>query len=281
MPKPLKMYLKAGNNSFTAILPLHPSLTNYAMPTTFDIAAYAPPPGWQQSIKDGAVTYSALQENHYCTIVLYASAETSGDAQQDFAEGWNMLVLTPAGASTEPNMQVLKDDYGWDVLIGMAAIEIEGTPAAVVLTCYSGFGKVFRVLILMNSDFFQEESSAFLNSIVLEKTNVPTQSEIMTALIGKWDKKILRDATGPMWSWTYLLRDEFIFQANGQVKYQYRFSSQKTGTYAVNGNQLTIANSIDEPLAFTFRLETEPETGYRCLYLTDKDGEETNLFFRE
>ncbi len=145
-----------------------------AQTETFDIATFTPPGGWEKETRAGVVIYTVIRETNYCVIMVYASAATSGLAKQDFAVQWHELVVEPFGASETPeNVRTHHDEDGWEVIIGTSTVEIKAASKIVVLTTYSGFGRLFCILILMNSDFFQDELSTFLNGVTLKKTELP------------------------------------------------------------------------------------------------------------
>ena len=80
------------------------------------------------------------------------------------------LDLTPdEPAPPKPNIQISKDDKGSEVLLAGATVQFLEAPCAAMLVDYSGFGRVFSVLILMNDDSFGEVINIFTDGITLKK----------------------------------------------------------------------------------------------------------------
>src|SRR5258707_707969 len=62
-----------------------------------DIVEYTPPKGWTKIPKEGAVTYSQVNQSRtgLCVITVYASTPSAGSPPKDFTGAWNELVVKP------------------------------------------------------------------------------------------------------------------------------------------------------------------------------------------
>ena len=148
--------------------------TTTAQTATFDIATYTPPKGWKEEKKEGVITYSIVNDNKYCVIMLNQSIATSGNAQKDFAQNWRTFVIKLfSDAPQKPDIQTTKDDKGSEVLLAGATVQFLKAPCAAMLVDYSGFGRVFSILILMNDDAFEGDINKFMDGITLQKMDTP------------------------------------------------------------------------------------------------------------
>src|SRR5205085_6507164 len=138
-----------------------------------DIVEYTPPKGWTKTPKEGAVTYSQVNQSKtgLCVITVYASTVSAGSPPKDFTRAWNELVVKPFKAEANPKTEMQSSD-GWQAIVGGAAIEEQGTKAYAILTVFSGFGKTANVLGVFTDESFVAQLDAFTHSIKLDKTPV-------------------------------------------------------------------------------------------------------------
>src|SRR6185369_13568975 len=61
-------------------------------------------------------------------------------------------------------------DEGWKAVTGSAPIKVQGLDAYAILTVFSGFGKKFSVLTMLNDQSYANEVDALLKDLKLEKT---------------------------------------------------------------------------------------------------------------
>jgi hypothetical protein len=96
--------MKASALSIVMALALAPAASPQA--TTFDIASFTPPGGWQRSDVNGIVQlqsqHSANGRTTYCQIFLFPSHPGSADAAQNFAAEWARLIAQPFGVAALP-----------------------------------------------------------------------------------------------------------------------------------------------------------------------------------
>ncbi|CAN5332286.1 hypothetical protein BH10ACI2_BH10ACI2_02930 [soil metagenome] len=140
---------------------------------TLDIVTYTPPAGWAKTYKNGAVIYSDIDKttNGFCILTVYASTQSSGDPQKDFANTWNDQVVKPFKAAPNPKTETQTDPQGWKGTVGAAQIKTEGgLEGYAVLTVFSGFGKTASILAILNNQSYLAKVDTLVAGVKLDKT---------------------------------------------------------------------------------------------------------------
>src|SRR5947207_359145 len=173
--------------------------TTFCQTEKLDIVEYTPPKGWTKTPKEGAVTYSYVNQSRtgLCVITVFASTASAGSPSKDFSKAWNELVVKPFKAEANPKTEMQSSD-GWQAVVGGAAIEEQGTKAYAILTVFSGFGRTAHVLGVFTDESFVAQLDAFTQSIKLDKTavaanpapraEVNSDSQVVSVdkLVGSW-----------------------------------------------------------------------------------------------
>ena len=135
----------------------------------FDMLTYTPPKGWDRSQTTDVVKYTIVDKakNIYCVIGIYASKPSAGDALTDFHSEWNDIVVRQLGASANPKTDMSATRDGTRVMTGSASFKNQGVDNAVLLTLFSGVGRVTSVVALTNSLDFQADVQTFLEGVTL------------------------------------------------------------------------------------------------------------------
>ncbi len=143
-----------------------------AQTETFDIATYTPPKDWKKDANTGVIAYSNVNTTtgNFCILAMYESSASLGDEQKDFNMEWNDRVVTPHHADANPKTDTQVSGDGWKVVTAAAPIKMEATDAYAILAVYSGFGKKFSVLTLLNDQSYVNEIDAILKDMKLDKT---------------------------------------------------------------------------------------------------------------
>ena len=158
-------------------------------------------------------------------------------------------------------------ENGWTVESGSEQYESDGKKGIVMLLTATGNGKMVNVLALTNTDAYQKDITDFLESISLPKitpatktttTNpskptqqiqTPVANDDKNSIIGTWGISVVvpyrRDQEGTAGSNVR----QYTFNADGTYNFYiktFRYSvvelslTRETGTYRINGNNLTI-----------------------------------------
>ena len=289
--------------------------TAFCQTEKFDIVQYTPPKGWSKTPKDGAVTYSKVNQSKtgLCVITVYASTASAGSAPKDFTSAWNELVVKPFKAEANPKTEIQSSD-GWQAVAGAAAIEIDGIKAYAILTVFSGFGKTANVLGIFTDESFVAQLDAFTQSIKLDRTNVAanpapgaavnTDRQVVSTdnkLVGRWAASAT-GAGGPnpavtIYNTAYYKRQytfnrdgTYSFKAEGwlgYIKANEYLMTEEQGIYTVAGDLLTVIpkRSITtaknrEGVVLRTQKNTLETTAYRWSFYYFAGLQETQLILR-
>jgi hypothetical protein len=252
--------------TYCLIILLFGMLSVFAQKQTFDIATYAPPKGWTEKQGDGNISYSRIDGASWAQIAIYQHRNCDGDIQTDFDKDWNELVASNKTISS-PEKTEPKTAEGWTVMSGSGVWQYNGANVASILTVYSNNSICIAVLCNATAQPYLKNYKDLIGSLDLDptsvsETNIQTNTEPETnsnpnanntSIAGLWTNYIL-ETTGynvggmPQYTAGYL-RKEYQFNADGTYTFRNKQWLTKapditfiyeTGTYSVNGNQLTL-----------------------------------------
>lgn len=143
-----------------------------AQTETFDIITYTPPKDWTRETTPGKVTFTITDSSKktYCIIGVYASTASSGSAATDFTSEWNDLAVKPFGASANPTTASPVTRDGRTIIFGGSSFTRQGVENTVMLTAFSGFGKVTSVIAVTNSTYWQDDYVKFVDGVIFKET---------------------------------------------------------------------------------------------------------------
>ena len=146
-----------------------------AQTESFDIANYKPPVGWKKDVKQSVVNFTLVDnvKNTYCIIGVYSSVVSTGNGMADFKNEWNELVIKPLGASATPQINSSAFYDGRKIVVGTSGFNNNGSENIVILTSYSGFGRVMSVVALMNNNIYQADLKSFLEGLSFNHSSSP------------------------------------------------------------------------------------------------------------
>lgn len=144
------------------------SPTVFCQTEKLGIVQYTAPKGWNKTAKENVVAFSKINRatGIFCIITLYGTTPGTGNPQSDFKREWNNLVVKPLNAEANPKTETVAAD-GWTIIAGGAAVEIQGSKAAVLLTVMSGGKRTVSILGVFNDDSYTNQLAAFSSSIEL------------------------------------------------------------------------------------------------------------------
>lgn len=240
------------------------SININAQKQTFDVVSYAAPKSWQQQQNEGGVQLSISDKKTgaYAIAIITKATESNLSANKNFANDWSRLVKSTVQVKTEPVLEQPSTENGWEIISG-AANYTDGanTGVATLITATSG-SKTVSVVMITNTQQYQNELQTFIGSLEIKKTTsntieekntTTTKNQNNSSIIGLWTNYIL-ETTGytinnvPQYTAGYL-RKEYSFYSDGTYLFRNKQWLTKasditfiyeTGTYTVNGNQLVI-----------------------------------------
>ena len=237
-----------------------------AQKETFDIISYSAPKGWKKDAKDEMLQFVKEDKTKgtYCIIAVYRSVDADADSKANFDASWKVLAKETFSITEAPAMEQPSAENGWELQTGVAAFDNNGSKGVAMLVTASASRKAVNLLVVTNSDTYQTEISQFIQNIGLEKPveskPIVSSPNTVTSIVGLWGD-YNTESNGMMNGFPMLtggyFRKEYTFYKDGTYLYRVKDWSvtvkeirygYETGTYKVNGNQLTItpAKSVGE-----------------------------------
>jgi hypothetical protein len=249
---------------FYSILLLN--MSGYAQKQRFDVVSYNFPNGWQQEQNEGAIQLSVTDSKTgaYAIALITKATASNASAAENFTTDWNKLVKASVQVNDAPAMQDPSTANGWDIVSGSANYTNDVQKGWVTLLTATGGGKMVSVVLMTNTDKYQNELLALINSLTLAKVapatadkNSPATNQANKSIAGKiWEAQSLEKYgtayggmsgfhTGGFWKYQYKFNADGTYQfvynaASGIATKPVNVLQYETGTYTVNGNQLTI-----------------------------------------
>ena len=244
---------------------LWPSISLFVLTTasfgqkseTFDIATFRVPPGWTKQATQSAVQISTEDEqNAYCLITLFKAIPAVGGPVENFKAAWDTIVKEAVTVNADAQMMPSDNKEEWKALGGFSPFEKEGQKGVAVLLNISGHGKMVNVLVLTNTQKFEPNITAFLESISLKAPETapaqtaPAASGDASAIVGSWGMSSSDQSAYAMSNGiSGYIKRQYDFNPNGTYVFMIKtftytsselLFTKETGTYKLNGNSLTI-----------------------------------------
>lgn len=250
-----------------------------AQKQTFDIATFTTPNGWTEKQEEDKISYSRIDGGSWAQMAIYKSSASSGNIESDFDKDWNELVAGNKTISS-PEKTKPKTAEGWTVMSGSGIWQYNGTNVATILTTYSNGQTCISILCNATAKPYLKEYKELIVSLDLagssntpvQNSEPPVQDTASTSsgnsshvtensvqqtedisIVGLWTSYVL-ETNGysingsPQYTAGYLRR-EYNFYADGTYLFRNKqwlvkapsiVFQYETGTYKVNGNQLTL-----------------------------------------
>lgn len=139
----------------------------------FDLATFTPPKGWKKQNTEAVMQFTKEDpaKGTHCLITLYKAIPGKPGSKENFDLAWETLVKEMVTVSVVPQMQPVETENGWEVQSGFAPFESDGKKGIAILATSTGYEKMVNIIILTNTDVYEKEMTAFLESISLKKLN--------------------------------------------------------------------------------------------------------------
>lgn len=239
------------------------SKNSIAQKQTFDVVSYTAPAKWQKVENVGGIQFSVADKKSggYAIVIITKATESNLSASENFNNDWQRLVKSAVQVKGDAAMQDPAAENGWDILSGNTNYTDGNNKGVATLLNATGDGQTVSVVLMTNTQQYQNALLAFINSLELAKVTSSTPSKTaapatkvnILSIVGLWTSYVL-ETTGynmngmPQYTAGYL-RKEYAFYPDGTYSFRNKqwltktanilFVSE-TGTYSVNGNQLTI-----------------------------------------
>ena len=222
---------------------------------TFDISSFQPPKGWAKQAGAEAVRFLVEDKagGGFCIIALFKSVPGPGSPKENFDAAWATIVKEAVPVSA-PQMVPADNKGEWLVAGGFASFEKDGVKGVAVLYTATGFGRMVNALVLTNTQAYEAEATAFLESISFKKpAEVPVAAPpAENPIVGTWGQNLGAHMTygDPVAAgMAGYSKDQYTFNANGTytfVSKTFRMAYDKiilvieNGTYQISGDTLAI-----------------------------------------
>jgi hypothetical protein len=204
-------------------------------PETFDIISFKTPNGWQKEVNQNAVQIAKENsDGGICLITMFKPLPGSSDSKVNFESSWETIVKETVSVSGKPQMQSPMTENGWTAESGLAQYEAGGKKGIVLLVTISGQDKMVNILILTNTDKYQQEIAAFLESVDLPKIK-PTavESKIKPAEISQPARKSSFAFTTTNFDdgWTSAEQDDWVAVTKSNTKVLIHYPNPSADKY--------------------------------------------------
>lgn len=246
---------------FAAICLSSVCLSSFAQTSeTFDIATFRSPKGWNKQVGEDAIQFSTADSaSNFCLVTLFKSVQGLGSPKENFEAAWKTIVKEAVSVSSAPQMMDADNKGEWLLAGGFAPFEKDGAKGVAVLYTATGYGKMVNALVLTNTQAFEPDVTAFLNSISFKKpaqesrpqTPAAAPANSGPALAGNFWKQggVQGGMLGHSGLSTATFSKTYYFAPDGTYKFftenmqlaapKYYLENEE-GTYTVSGNTITI-----------------------------------------
>ena len=148
------------------------SYTCFAQKQTFDAVNYTIPSGWDKTEMANGIQLSTKNDRkgNYAAAIILRSAASTAPANENFTDSWEKLVKGTVSVSGEPIMQAPATEKGWNVISGQAGYTDGANKGWVTLITATGNGKMTNMVIMTNTDKYQNQILDFIKSLDLNET---------------------------------------------------------------------------------------------------------------
>ena len=143
--------------------------------TTFDIATFTVPAGWQRADQNGMaqlqISRTVSGRPTYCQIYLFASHPGSADAVQNFGAEWGRLIAQPFGVIAAPRPESRTTPGGWTATTASVGVVQRGIPVTAILFTVTGHGRVMSVVFNETGQDYTAEIRSFIGSLAFRSAD--------------------------------------------------------------------------------------------------------------
>lgn len=253
---------------------------------TFDIATFQAPRNWQKQASQSSIQISTEDKANgtYCLITLFKSLPGTNNSKDNFDAAWQTVVKGLVNVPTAPQMANPGTQNGWEIQSGFAPFQNDGNKGIAMLVTASGFGRMVNVLILTNTQSYEPNISAFLESINLKKPleiptapTRPTSPASQVALPAAAASSYAFTSTKFDDGWISTAQEAWVYVAKGNIRVLIHYPNKQADAY----NSVVLAglkNAWDVLVAPRYstasNFEFKPITGYQAIEFAEADAVE-------
>ncbi len=255
---------------------------SFAQKQTFDITTFTPPKGWKKQATETSIQFTKedAKTGTYCAITLFKSLPGTANAKDNFDLAWTSVVKEMVTVSTAPEMQQPETENGWETQSGYAPFESEGSKGVVVLVTSSGYEKMVNLIILTNSDVYEKDMTAFLESISLKKIT-PAANKIITSpakpvkpIATVQKNSFAFSTTNFDDGWTSTVQEDWVEVTKENIKVLVHYPNKKADAYnsvLLDGLKNAWNILIAPRYSSASNMEFKPLTGWQSIEFAEAD----------
>ncbi len=203
---------------------------------TFDIISFKTPKGWQKEASQNAVQFGVEDgaSGGTCLITMFKPLPGNTDSKVNFESAWESIVKETVSVSGSPQMQPSMSENGWTAESGLAQYEAGGKKGLVLLVTLTGQSKMVNILVLTNTDKFQQAIGDFLESVDLPKVEAAVvQSKNKPAEIAPPARKSSYQFSTSNFDdgWTSTEQEDWVSVTKGNTKVLIHYPNQAADKY--------------------------------------------------
>ncbi len=262
----------------------------FAQKEIFDIATYTAPAAWKKAKTENAIqlTKEDVAKGTYCAITLFKSLPATPNAKENFDLAWTSVVKEMVTVATPPEMQSSEIENGWETHSGYAPFENESSKGVVILVTSTGYNKMMNLIILTNTDVYEKEMTAFIESIYLKKP----LAEKSNITITKKNAEPQKNITGPVTTngfaftttnfddgWNSTVKEDWVEVTKANIKVLIHYPNKKADAYnsvlmdgLKNGWNVLVAPRYSS----ASNMEFKPLSGWQSIEFAEADMVEKN-----
>ncbi len=248
---------------------------------TFDIATFQPPKDWHKQLSKDSVQFSTEDKasGAYCLITLLKSLPGPGNSKENFQSSWQTLVKGAVNVSAAPQMFPSNNPEDWALEGGFAAFEKNGMKGTAVLFTMSGYGQMVNVLILTNTQAYEPNITAFVESITLKKpaaeiATVKSANQALLASLPASASTYGYTTTNFDDGWTSTVREDWVQVEKGSTRVLIHHPNKAADAYnsvvldgLKNAWDVLVSPRYNAAKNFYFR----PITGWQSIEFAEAD----------
>ncbi len=273
-----------------SLLFLFSASISLAQKETFDLATYTAPKGWKKQSAESALQFSKedAATGTYCLITLYKAIPGTANSKENFDLAWTSLVKEMVTVSTTPEMQAVTTENGWETQSGLAPFESDGNKGVALLVTASAVDKMVNLIVLTNTDVYEKDMTAFLESISLKKPGSATGKTVKptTSTVKPQQIKTTTKAVGFAFTttnfddgWTSTVQEDWVEVKKAATKVLIHYPNKNADTYnsvlmdgLKNAWNVLVAPKYSSASNFEFK----PITGWQSIEFAEADMVEKN-----
>lgn len=247
---------------------------------TFDIASFQPPKGWHKQATPNSIQLSTEDKANgtYCLITLFKSLPGTNNSRENFDAAWQTVVMGMVDVSTAPQMASPATDDGWEIQSGFSPFEKGGEKGIAMLVTASGFGKMVNVLILTNTQAYEQNISAFLDSISLKKpVGVLAVAPVKSAPAVSSGNGYAFTTTNFDDGWTSTIQDDWVQVTKANIRVLVHYPNKNADAYnsvVLDGLKNAWNVLVAPRYSAAGNFEFKPITGWQAIEFAEADAVE-------